>query len=97
MTEAAPPWHLRVVQGILRRLPRGQYGLLAIAADGGLFEARLARDVGGARFQCDLVDQIANPISRGRARASSRSAARAASTRTCACDGSSTPARRLDD
>ena len=44
---------------MLRRLPRGQYGLLAIAPDSGRFEARLSRDAGSARFQCDLADQIA--------------------------------------
>ena len=59
MTEAAPPRHLSLLRGILRRLPRGQYGLLALAPDRGRFNARLAPDAGAARFSCDLSDQIA--------------------------------------
>jgi FkbM family methyltransferase len=59
MTEAAAPWHLRLLRDVLRRLPRGQYGLLAIAPSRGQFVARLAGDAGAARFHCDLADQIA--------------------------------------
>lgn len=59
MTEAAPPWHLWLLRGTLRRLPRGRYGLLTMAPNHGRFVARLSSDAGGARFRCDLSDLIA--------------------------------------
>src|SRR5262249_26777278 len=54
------PWRVRAVRGLLRLTPRGRYTLLGtIAPSRGRFIGRLAGDVGGARFDCDLHDLLA--------------------------------------
>ena len=54
-----PPWHVRALGGLIRRVPRGRYALLSrLAPSRGTFDARLAQDIGGARFACDLSDQL---------------------------------------
>jgi len=59
MLDEEPPWRIRALRGLLRRVPRGRYRLLAAAAPTrGRFTARLAGDIGGARFACDMGDQI---------------------------------------
>jgi len=59
MLTAAPPWHVRAIRSIVRRAPRGRYRLLSALPARGRFLGRLAADVGGARFACDLSDLIA--------------------------------------
>ena len=59
MTEGGPPLQVRALRSILRALPRGRYRVLgAVAPTRGRFVAELAADAGGARFACDLGDQI---------------------------------------
>src|SRR6187399_1318990 len=54
-----PPWYVRALGGLIRRVPRGRYALLSrLAPSRGTFDARLAQDIGGARFACDLSDQL---------------------------------------
>lgn len=54
-----PPWHVRALGAVIRRLPRGRYGVLSwLAPSTGRFESRLASDIGGAAFACDLSDQL---------------------------------------
>jgi FkbM family methyltransferase len=60
MLPAGPPWHVRTLRAMLRRVPRGRYRLLAHTPHSGRFVATLARAAGGARFACDLSDQIAH-------------------------------------
>lgn len=60
MLPAGPPWHVRTLRAVLRRAPRGRYRLLAHTPHSGRFVATLARAAGGARFTCDLSDQIAH-------------------------------------
>jgi FkbM family methyltransferase len=58
-----PPWRVRALRGLLRRVPRGRYGLLAsVAPSRGRFTARLADDLGGARFDCDLADALSREV-----------------------------------
>lgn len=59
-TEA--PWRIRALRGLLRRLPRGRYRALASAPDRGRFTARLAAEVGGAMFDCDLSDLLSREV-----------------------------------
>lgn len=60
---AGPPWRIRALRGVLRRLPRGRYGALsALAPTSGRFTARLADDAGGAGFACDMADQISREV-----------------------------------
>ena len=59
-TEA--PWRIRALRGLLRRLPRGRYRALASAPDKGRFTARLAVEVGGAMFDCDLSDLLSREV-----------------------------------
>jgi FkbM family methyltransferase len=54
------PAGARAFRTVLRLLRRGRYSLLASGAQRhGRFVARLARDLGGVRFHCDLADEIA--------------------------------------
>ena len=54
------PIGARAFRQAVRLLPRGRYALLASSlARRGRFVARLAPDAGGARFHCDLADEIA--------------------------------------
>jgi FkbM family methyltransferase len=54
------PVTARALRGLVRLLPRGRYALLASgAARRGRFVAQLPADLGAARFQCDLGDEIA--------------------------------------
>ncbi|HWJ57634.1 MAG TPA: FkbM family methyltransferase [Vicinamibacterales bacterium] len=54
------PAGVRVFGAALRLLPRGRYSLLAaLGPTRGRFVARLAADLGSARFHCDLADDIA--------------------------------------
>ena len=47
----------------MQRMPRGRYHLLStIAPSRGRFIARLAGDVGGARFDCDLADLLSREV-----------------------------------
>ncbi len=57
------PWRVRALRSVLRQLPRGRYRLLAtFAPTRGRFIAELAADAGGARFECDLSDQISREV-----------------------------------
>ena len=56
------PWRIRALRGLLRRLPRGRYRALASAPDQGRFTARLATEVGGAMFDCDLSDLLSREV-----------------------------------
>lgn len=60
MNEA--PWRIRALRGLLRRLPRGRYRALASAPDRGRFTARLAAEIGGAMFDCDLSDVLSREV-----------------------------------
>src|SRR5262245_55866537 len=54
------PIGMQAFRQAVRLLPRGRYALLASSlARRGRFVARLAPDAGGARFHCDLADEIA--------------------------------------
>jgi FkbM family methyltransferase len=54
------PVQIRAFRSLVRSVPRGRYALLASSlARRGRFVARLAPDAGGARFHCDLADEIA--------------------------------------
>lgn len=59
-TEA--PWRIRALRGLLRRLPRGRYRALASAPREGRFTARLAAEIGGAMFDCDLSDLLSREV-----------------------------------
>jgi FkbM family methyltransferase len=63
MAEGGPPLRVRALRAILRSLPRGRYSVLAaVAPTSGRFVAELAADAGGARFACDLGDQISREV-----------------------------------
>ncbi len=63
IAEKGPPWRIRALRGILRRLPRGRYSALAaLGPTRGRFTARLASDAGGATFACDMGDQISREV-----------------------------------
>lgn len=58
-----PPWPVRALRNVLRRLPRGRYRLLAaLAPSHGRFTARLADELGAARFTCDLSDALSREV-----------------------------------
>ena len=57
------PWRIRALRGLVRALPRGRYrALSALAPSRGRFTARLAADAGGAKFACDMADQISREV-----------------------------------
>ena len=57
------PWRIRALRGLVRALPRGRYrALSALAPAQGRFTARLAADAGGAKFACDMADQISREV-----------------------------------
>jgi FkbM family methyltransferase len=63
MPEKRTPWRVRALRSLLRRVPRGRYRLLsALGPRRGRFVARLADDLGGARFDCDLSDGISREV-----------------------------------
>jgi FkbM family methyltransferase len=63
MAEGGPPLGVRALRSVLRSLPRGRYRVLsAVAPSRGRFIAELASDAGGARFACDLGDQISREV-----------------------------------
>jgi FkbM family methyltransferase len=63
MEEGKPPLRVRALRAILRGLPRGRYRVLdAVAPSRGRYVAELASDAGGARFACDLSDQISREV-----------------------------------
>ena len=57
-----PPWRIRALRALLRRLPRGRYRALASTPNRGRFTARLASEVGGAMFDCDLSDLLSREV-----------------------------------
>jgi FkbM family methyltransferase len=58
-----PPWHIRAARSLIRRLPRGRYHVLArLAPASGRFIGRLAGELGGARYDCDLADLISREV-----------------------------------
>jgi FkbM family methyltransferase len=60
---SGPPWRVRAARSLLRRLPRGRYHILAtLAPTRGRFIGRLAGDLGGARFDCDLADRLSREV-----------------------------------
>ena len=63
MTVHPAPWRVRALRSFLRRVPRGRYRLLSsLAPRRGRFVGRLAGDLGGAQFDCDLSDGIAREV-----------------------------------
>jgi FkbM family methyltransferase len=57
------PWRIRALRSFIRALPRGRYAALErFAPRHGHFVSSLAGDAGGARFDCDLADQIAREV-----------------------------------
>ena len=53
------PFYVRALGAVIRHTPRGRYAVLSrLAPTRGRFEARLAPDIGGATFACDLSDQL---------------------------------------
>ncbi len=63
MTVAAAPTWVRALGSVVRRLPRGRYRVISsLRPSAAPFVAALARDAGGARFACDLTDQIAREV-----------------------------------
>jgi FkbM family methyltransferase len=62
MTVAPPSW-IRALGAVVRRMPRGRYRLVSsLRASAQPFVATLAGDAGGARFGCDLSDEIAREV-----------------------------------
>src|SRR5262245_20997114 len=60
-----PPLWLSLTASVVRALPFGRYQLsnaIAKVASAGPFVARMPRDLGGARFICDLRDSIAREV-----------------------------------
>ena len=56
-------WRLRALRGFLRRVPRGRYRLLEMLAPSrGRVIARLADDLGAARFDADLGDALSREV-----------------------------------
>lgn len=61
--DSGPPWRIRALRALLRSLPRGRYRLLgSIAPSRGRLVARLAGEVGAARFDCDLADALSREV-----------------------------------
>jgi FkbM family methyltransferase len=62
MTAGTPLW-VSIVRAIVRRAPRGKYAIVSRwTPRTGQFVARLADDLGGAMFECDLADAIAREV-----------------------------------
>jgi len=58
----APRW-IRALGSVVRRLPRGRYQVVAsLRSSAAPFVSRLGRDLGGARFLCDLSDLISREV-----------------------------------
>jgi FkbM family methyltransferase len=58
----APTW-IRALGAVVRRMPRGRYRVVSsLRASRPPFAATLGRDAGGARFACDLSDEIAREV-----------------------------------
>src|SRR5688500_3774521 len=57
-----PPWRIRALRGLLRRLPRGRYRALASAPARGRSTSRVAEEIGGARFDCDLSELLSREV-----------------------------------
>ena len=56
-------WRIRGLRAVIRAVPRGRYSAMArLAPSRGQLEAHLAPDAGGARFHCDLADQIQREV-----------------------------------
>jgi FkbM family methyltransferase len=56
-------WRMRTLRAFLRRVPRGRYRLLHLLAPlRGHVVARLAGDLGGARFHADLSDALSREV-----------------------------------
>jgi len=54
---------VRALGALIRRLPRARYAVISgLAPTRGRFESRLAKDVGAARFACDLSDQLSREV-----------------------------------
>jgi FkbM family methyltransferase len=63
MSSSPPPWRIRALRSFLRRVPRGRYQLLSsLGPRHGQFVGRLADDLGGAEFACDMADSIAREV-----------------------------------
>lgn len=63
MSLAFEPFWVPIVRAIVRRAPRGKYAIVSRwSPRTGRFVARLARDLGGATFDCDLADVIAREV-----------------------------------
>jgi FkbM family methyltransferase len=57
-----PLW-VSIVRAIVGRTPRGKYAIVSRwSPRRGRFVARLSRDLGGAKFECDLADIIAREV-----------------------------------
>src|SRR5205823_8122883 len=57
-----PMW-VTIVRAIVSRVPRGKYAIVSHwRPRTGEFVARLAGDLGGAMFECDLTDVIAREV-----------------------------------
>jgi FkbM family methyltransferase len=58
----APTW-VRALGAVVRRMPRGRYRVVSsLRASRPPFTATLGPDAGGARFACDLSDEIAREV-----------------------------------
>jgi len=58
-----PPWWISGARAIVSRLPRGRYAVVSrLRPRAEPFAARLADDIGGAAFVCDLGDAIAREV-----------------------------------
>lgn len=59
-----PPWWVAIAASVVRRLPFGRFRAAALIAQSGVapFVARMPREIGGARFWCDLRDVIARDV-----------------------------------
>lgn len=51
-----------MLRTLARRIPRGRYRLAAAAPSRGQFVSSLATDLGGARFCCDLSEELAREV-----------------------------------
>ena len=58
----APRW-IRALGSVVRRLPRGRYQVVAsLRSSAAPFVSTLGRDLGAARFLCDLSDLISREV-----------------------------------
>jgi FkbM family methyltransferase len=57
-----PPWKVRILRTIARRVPRGRYRLASAAPSHGRFVSSLAGDVGGAHFHGDMSDELSREV-----------------------------------